>query len=573
MQPTDPQLASAAKALAAGRPEEAERLLREVLAADPRSLHALMALAGLLLALGRLAEAAELAERAIRLNPGLGPPHFHLGQCLLRQSRFEEAAEELEIAARISPNIASIQHVLGLALSGAGRAQLAEGHFRRAIALDPAAAPAYAELGQLLMAKGDQEGAIESFRRAAELQPNSARGQFLLGRALIESEKFAEGEVHLRKATQADPAFADAYVLLARAQQQQGRFAEADAILRQLGARTEDEIQGFYLRVTNRPVTEQDRPMLERVERSADSLEPGARRSVAYGLGKAFDDLGEFERAMRHFDVANRLSQERLNSLGRVFDADALSRYVDKAISRWSARDLRDARTGGDPSEKPVFIVGMARSGTTLLEQIVSSHPDARAAGELGTWTALHSTEFDARREAAELLAKLDALAPDAARVTIKTPQNYLIVGPILAVFPNCRIVHCRRNPIDTCLSIYATSFMSGPEFAHDRASLAAAYRQYLRIMEHWREIVPPDRLMDVDYERIVTDREPILRAVLAFLGLEWDAAVMHHEANEHAISTPSLWQARQPIFDRSVGRWRHYEPWLGPILELNNLT
>ena len=207
--------------------------------------------------------------------------------------------------------------------------------------------------------------------------------------------------------------------------------------------------------------------------------------------------------------------------------------------------------------------------------------PRLGGAGELGTWTALTAAEFQSgrripsKREAAqiaeEFLKRLNAAGPGSRFITEKTPQNYLILGPIFGLFPNAHIIHCKRNPIDTCLSIYTTLFMSGPEYAHDPEDLASVYEDYQRLMAHWRSILPPSRFMEVQYEEFVEDRQPILRQILKFLGLDWDDSCLAHEQNSHAISTPSVWQARQPIYKSSVGRWRRYEPWLGPLLRLND--
>jgi hypothetical protein len=222
----------------------------------------------------------------------------------------------------------------------------------------------------------------------------------------------------------------------------------------------------------------------------------------------------------------------------------------------------------------------MPRSGTTLVEQILSCHPDVAAGGELGFWRQ-HKTATDLdvfatathpeaiRRVARDYLALLRAVSPTAARVTDKMPFNFAFLGIIRQVFPRATIVHCRRHPIDTCLSIFATDFGAPLDFAGDRGSLVFFYREYQRLMAHWREALPPDRFIEVDYEALVAAPEPLTRQLIATCGLEWNDACLAPHLNRRQITTASLWQARQPIYRTSVERWRRYEPWLGELRAL----
>jgi len=230
-------------------------------------------------------------------------------------------------------------------------------------------------------------------------------------------------------------------------------------------------------------------------------------------------------------------------------------------------------------SETPVLIVGMMRSGTTLVEQILSSHPEIGAGGELTFWgdaaakldhlAADRTDDSSWQKLSSEYLALLGRFAPDAIRVTDKMPHNFLWLGLIHTVFPAARIVHCRRNPIDTCLSIYFTHFGVAKDFAYDRKNIVSFYEQYDRLMAHWREVLPKDRLIEVNYEELVADRESVARKLISFCGVDWNDACLRHEKNERAVTTASMWQARQPIYTSSVERWRRYEPWLG---EFNRL-
>jgi hypothetical protein len=335
-------------------------------------------------------------------------------------------------------------------------------------------------------------------------------------------------------------------------------------------------------------MTEADRPLVERMRRLLEraDLNPIQRGTVHFGLGKAFDDLGDAAEAMRHFEAGNRLASgsRRLNRTGLV-------EYYDSLIADFSAEALARAERPGTTAlpggDLPVLIVGMPRSGTTLTEQILSSHPSVAAGGELRFWgrqvippaadpfgraerlpLRLGSVEADdLSRAAGEYRAVLRAIGPEALRVTDKEPHNFEQLGVIWKAWPDARVIHCRRRPIDICLSIYF-NFFNG-KMAWDRADLVFQYRQYERLMEHWRNVLPADFFTEVEYETLVADREAETRRLVAFCGLEWDDACLAPERNARRIKTASLWQARQPVYRTSLERWRRYEPWLGELREL----
>lgn len=220
----------------------------------------------------------------------------------------------------------------------------------------------------------------------------------------------------------------------------------------------------------------------------------------------------------------------------------------------------------------PALIVGMPRSGTTLVEQIVSSHPLVAAGGELTFWTDQRETaaaKDAASRLAAGYLALLRRIGPGSERVTDKNPFNFLHLGAIRLALPHARFIHVRRDPIDTCLSIYFTRFATPQAFAYDRGDLVFYYRQYERLMAHWRAFIPADRLLEIDYESLIANRESLTRRMIAFCGLPWDAACLAPESNPRLVRTASVWQARQPVYRTSVERWRRYEPWLGELSQL----
>ncbi|MGH7025197.1 MAG: sulfotransferase family protein [Caulobacteraceae bacterium] len=299
-------------------------------------------------------------------------------------------------------------------------------------------------------------------------------------------------------------------------------------------------------------------------------LTPLQRQVTHFALGKAHDDIGDYGAAIRHFDAANKIRAKFA-----AFDGAALATRVDRLIAE-TPRSSFDAAVGVSDAT-PILIVGMPRSGTTLVEQILSSHARVAAGGELSFWAdrdrrgddLLGLSEDQLEAVASDYLTTLRNISPDAERVTDKMPFNFGLLGVIHRALPRAMFVHCRRHPIDTCLSIFSTSFEAAMDFAGDRRSLLAFYRQYQRLMDHWREVLPPDRLIEVDYEALVADPEPHTRRLVAACGLPWDEACLSPQNNRRRVTTASLWQARQPIYRSSVERWRRYEPWLGELREL----
>jgi tetratricopeptide (TPR) repeat protein len=307
-------------------------------------------------------------------------------------------------------------------------------------------------------------------------------------------------------------------------------------------------------------------------------LDAIARASLRFGLGKAFDDLGDYAEAMRQYEAANRLRATEQP------DRSVLVAKYDKIIARFPIEAIAGARQLPSPlarpaNDLPVFIVGMPRSGTTLVEQILSSHPAVAGGGEMPFWAREDRgglTSGIGSLEAGELSrlaegyhAELRRIGPEALRVTDKLPTNFERLGLIRLALPDARIIHCRRNPIDTCLSIFFANLTASHKFAWDRGDLAFYYGQYERLMEHWRRALPRDRFIEVQYETLIADREKETQRLIAFCGLEWDEACLMPERNGRAVNTASVWQARQPVYATSVERWRRYEPWLGELREL----
>jgi tetratricopeptide (TPR) repeat protein len=522
---------------------------------------------------GKLVEAIAVLQRAIRLGEQDPAAYNDLGLLLLYGYRVEEAVDSFERAIALDPNLAMAHYNLAAALERQRRREEAIAAYRRSIELDPSLTAAHSRLGDLLHAAGDRAQALDCFARAAAASPDSTLGRLNRAKSLLVEEKVAEAEDCLRDTIACDPQSSEAHRLLGNMLREAGRFAEATACLDRAIALDPERISAYHDLVHSKRVTEADRPLLAQmaalIER--DGFTDHERTLLHFALGKAFDDLAAYEQAIRHFDAGNRLERAGLS-----FDREQLSDRIDRLIARFTPDFFAGNAAPGSDCSTPILILGMPRSGTTLIEQIASSHPQVGAAGELTFWNDRDATLAHARTNflepkaacafADDYIALLRRVSPTALRVTDKMPFNFLHIGLIHQVFPNAFIVHCRRNPVDTCLSIYFIRFATRQAFAYDRGDLVFYYRQYARLMAHWRQALPPDRFLDVDYEALIANREEVTRRLIAFLGLNWDEACLRPEDNQRVVKTASLWLARQPVYETAVERWRHYEPWLGEL-------
>ncbi len=524
---------------------------------------------------GRLAAAVSAFRRATELDPGEAAAHHALGRTLLSLNRLAEAAASLRLATALRDD-AEAYRDLGLALHRQGLYREAEAAYRRAVELAPDLAEAHAALGELLELSGDDEEAAQCFRHAGASAPDSEWGQWNLAKALLLAQNLAGAEIRLRRALTDHPHGAALAQLLGDVLVRQGRFAEAGDAFDRVLELNPLQVSAHFTAIDTRRCSDADRPRLARMLSvlADDRIDDEGRLLLHFAIGKLLDDLGDYPAAMQHFDLANRI-----RSRSAKFDQAAFSADIDRLVRRFT-RDFFAANTAlGRDDEAPLLIVGLPRSGTTLVEQIISSHPRVAAGGELPFWIKRASSRGIAEATylsapaahdlAGEYLALLRRIGPGAARITDKLPFNVLCLGLIHLLLPGARIIQCRRHPVDTCLSIYFTHFKQVIGFATDKADLAAAYQQYARLMDHWRMVLPPGRFLEVDYEALIADREAVTRRLIAFTGLDWDDSCLQPERNQHAVVTASRWQARQPVYATSVGRWRHYEPWLGELRRL----
>jgi tetratricopeptide (TPR) repeat protein len=536
----------------------------------------MLALATQLLRAGRPADAIAPLRDAAILEPSDPVIQHDLGLACLETGLVPEAIAAFQRAVSSNPRYADAYFRLAIALEKLGDVHSAIVAYHRATELLPTLTEAWFRAGALVYTMGHRDEAIGCFRRAAASGPKTRFGRLGAARALLTQDRDVEAERVLRQTLSLDPANALAQDLLGNLLAESGRFEEAHECFARAATLAPLMAGSYYDLVRCRPVTSADEGLVARMQAalSTPGLEVEPRLRVHLALGKALDDLGRYAAAMQHFDAADALRPS-----SAAFDSAAFDTEITRLIERCTPDLIARAPTSSSGDATPILIIGMPRSGTTLIEQIVSSHREVRAGGELNFWNergaAWHQAgraESEApflRQAAADYLRVLRAIGPKSARVTDKMPFNFLWAGLIHLAFPRATIIHCRRAAIDTAVSIHQTLFHPSLAFPTGGAKLVAYFRSYQRLTDHWRTVLPADRFIEVKYEELTRDPEPVIRRIITGCGLAWDDACLRPERNPRAVKTPSKWQSRQPIYRNSVERWRRYEPWLGPLRTL----
>jgi tetratricopeptide (TPR) repeat protein len=542
----------------------------------PKQIKPLLALATQFLKVGRPAEAIAPLREAAFLQPSNPTIHHDLGLACLEIGRLPEAIAAFQRAVSNNPRYADAYFRLGIALEKLGDLGSAIVAYHRATELKPSLTEAWFRAGALVHTLGHRDEAIGCFRRAAASGPKTKFGRLGAARALLTEDRDVEAERVLRETLVLDPANALAHDLLGNLLSEFGRFQEAHECFTRAVTIAPLMAGSYYDLVRCRRVTTTDDGLIARMEAAlaTPGLEVAQRLRVHLALGKAADDLADYALAMRHFDAADAVREGSASFNSAAFDTE-----IDRLIARCTPDLMARAPKLGTGDTTPVLVIGMPRSGTTLVEQIVSSHPAVSAGGELNFWNERGAAWHQAGpagtdapflgQAAAHYLGVLRAIGPTSARVTDKMPFNFLWAGLIHLAFPRATIIHCRRAAIDTGLSIHQTLFHPGLAFPTGGSKLVAYFRSYQRLTDHWRRVLPADRFIEVEYEDLTREPEPVIRRIIAGCGLPWEDACLRPELNPRAVKTPSKWQTRQPIYRNSVERWRRYEPWLGPLRAL----
>ena len=596
----------------AGLLDEAETMGRRAVTLDPRLAGAWNNLGIILQEAGKLEESHQALERALALEPGNPGVHNNIGNTCKRLGLTQDAERHWSRAIALRPHYAEVYSNLANLLTDRGEYDRARDLAVKAIELNPRLADAYINLAgvetalhawsaaqrwlrallafapdhagglvalaQTLKQLDEPDAAIEAARRAVSLAPQSAEAQNALGVALQ-----AGGQDDLALA-----AFERAAALPGTMREQAlinqaglhlefGRAAAAEAAYVAIVAEFPRSATALFNLTAARktragdPCIDQMRALLA----DAAALSHTHRILLEFGLGKALLDAGDSEEAFRHLDEGNRMKRAMLS-----YDPAAVSQWMRDIAAAFPAAGLAAPGQSRVDAVRPVFVVGMPRSGTTLVEQILASHPMVHGAGELrylqkivdgaGLFPAaidgLSADRLSAMGDS--YMAHIRPLARGAAFVVDKMPANFLHIGLIRRILPDALIIHCRRDPVDTCLSCYSQLFAGEQPFTYDQTELGRFHRDYQTLMEHWRSGLPESRFLEVDYESVVEDLEGQARRMVSFLELPWDDACLEFHETKRPVRTASVSQVRQPIYRTSTGRWRKHAAGLRPLLE-----
>jgi tetratricopeptide (TPR) repeat protein len=566
--------------LALGEPDEALHSCLRALELNPTFAEAHNNLGNAYRSLGQVERALESYGQALAIKPDYVEAHRNLGSAALETWRIDQAIASYRRALEIKPDHPETHNSLAIALLHVWQIDEAMALCRRALELRPGYAEAANNLGTGYSDLSQTEQAETWYRQALTFNPDFAEAHASLGFALRRLQRPEEAEACARSALAINPQLIEAQALLAELTADQGDFVTAERILKEASSREPDAPSPLANIAGLHKMTHEDAEWLASVRRVLSRpLPPRHEVALRYALGKYFEDLGDADEAFAQYRRANDLSRQYKPK----YDAAGQTRTVDLAIETYNEEWVNRARRSPQ-SARAVFVVGAQRSGTTLAEQILASHPAVFGAGEQVFWStkslSIRPLSYDSDLSdasvcalAEEYLQRLGRLSSDATRVVDKLSGNYMFLGLIHAALPHARFIHMRRDPIDSCLSIYCHPFSLGHPYTYALEDLAHYYREYTRLMAHWRSILPRDVLLEVPYEGLVADPEYWNRKMIDFIGLPWDARCMrHHETNRPVIVHNSRWQVRQRIFKGSVERWRRYEKYLAPLLPLAGL-
>jgi len=499
---------------------------------------------------GNFQAAADIFKLMLVVMPGSAELHNNRGAMLQQLQRHAEALVCYDKAIALKPDYTNAHFNRGYTLGKLKRLEEAVASYDRAIALKPDHAGAHGNRGFILQALRRYDDAQASYTRAIEVGPGHFEAYNNLGIVLLNKGNMAEAEKMFRKALELKPDFPDPlFNLTTICKYQNADNAEARSI----------------------------QALLKKPGVSPDDI-----AYLNFALGKIYDDCGSYDEAFECFRQANEIRNSRVS-----YDAAGVTRLTDGIIEVFNQDFLAKPAAFASSSHAPLFIVGMPRSGTTLFASILSNHRAIATAGELPTIGDLASrlpeltgskTPYPqavlqivpavARRLIQDYEKRLRRdVSPDAPYVIDKNPLNFRYLGLIAMLYPQARIIHCTRHPLDTGLSNYFQRFPLNLDYCFDLRNIGHFYGEYARLMAHWRQI-PAINMIEASYEDIVSNTEPTVRKLLDFLGLEWDEHCLAPQTNKYPVETASMWQVRQPIYGHALERWRHYERQLAPVKE-----
>lgn len=588
-----------------GRLNEAEEACRKALELKPDYPHALNNLANALRDLGQSEEAEKYYRRAIELMPSYAQAHNNLCVCLMDQGRHDEAVVAARYATSFKPDYAEGYLNLSMALSMLGKIEDSEKAAQQALSIKPDSAEAHIQLANVFFMRDRYPDAEALLKKAQDLAPESPRIYLRLAQVQERAQKTEEAFETINKAVAENPEMPDAYMTKAsicqitnrldeaiacieKALELRPKYAQAYITLSEIYVSRGDldkaqenvekarelnpELPGIYYSLSHLKKYTEDDEDFKKLLTLKDNIEKyglAYESMVNYALYRAYEDMKNYDEAFKHLKAANDAKRKII-----PYDQKMQQQYYSRIKQISTPERFAEYEGLGDPSDIPVFILGMPRSGTTLTEQIISSHPDVYGAGELSEIPKLdhkfgNLTKENAAEMGAHYVAQVKKLdkSGKARRITDKMPGNFMRLGQIVCILPYAKIIHCRRDPADTCLSCYKQNFARGQYWSYNLEELAAQYKMYKDLMEHWRKVLP-GKFLEIDYEETVNNFEEQARKLIDYVGLPWDDACLEPHKQKRDVLTASKTQVIRPVYKSSVKSWQRYEKQLEPLFE-----
>ncbi len=558
--------------------DEALAAYRKAVELAPNLPLALSNLGQSLLEKGEKDEAEKYCKEAVRLAPMFPEGLSNLGNVLRAKDNLKEAKDCYRLALRLRPNVAMIHGNLGQALQQEGNLDEAIKCYQQAVALDPKSHRFESYLASALAEKEDYDGAAEHYRRALELKPDFPEALTGLGSVLHEKGDFQGAIASFEEALKKKPDYAEAYSCLAGVYAELGEIDKATEYYR-LAIKHDPEYTGAYAVLATHlrdKMPEEDIKIMNDFL-AREHLSEWKRSTLHHGLAHYYDAKKEYALAAEHAAKGNAYRKEVWNRQGKTYNRDDHTGFVSFLIKQFQPAFFEKTRGWGLETETPVFIFGMPRSGTTLLEQILGSHPKIFGAGELSItkevfdqlpkWTnqqaapavcVSYLTREIVQQAGHEHLRRLRALHPTAERIVDKMPDNYMWLGFLAAIFPRAKFIYSKRDLHDVAVSCWITNFKQ-IRWACDQEDIASRITNHVRLMEHWKKVLPVP-ILEVEYEQTVEDLEGVARRMVEFCGLDWDPACLAFHESKRTVRTASLSQVRQPVYKKSVQRWKNYQ-------------
>ena len=564
---------------------EAEAAYRRALDLKPNYAEAHYNLGLLLMENKCLPEAEGCFRCALELKPDFAKTYNALGLLLVNNKFFDEAEASFRRALELNPDLAETHRDLGLLLMENMRLTEAEAAFRHALEIKPDFAEAHINLGSALRNLGRLDEAVASYRKAIDNAPYSAVAHYNLGAVMQELNQLDSAAASYFRAVELNPDYVEANNFLGNVLVRLGKIDEAEKFLTKAMELAPGQVKPLVSALSFIPYRQDDPRFnqLEIIYARRKSLPIEEQIMINFAMGSAMTNIGQYDRAFKAYEEGNQLHNQV-----DPFDEAVAERFLEKTSGYFTAElfkeyaALANTLTAIKDERVPIFIVGMPRSGTSLIEQILASYPGIYGAGELTTMNEvaqeannlfLNSQNLEDNLLALRKLGKsyLDQvwhLAPNAHYISDKMPGNFNHLGLIHLMLPNAKIIHSMRDPVDTCFSCYTLQFVQGHEYSYDLRMLGRQYLRYIKLMKHWKEVLPSDRMLDVRYEDNINNPEREARRLLDYLGLEWDPACLNFHENKRTVNTASVTQVRKPIYSSSVARWKPFEDYLKPLLE-----